>query len=62
MIYGGEGLFLATLRGTGAVWLQSLPLSHMADRIIAAAPQLGGDDKGEGPVLGGAGRLLNGDN
>ena len=62
MIFGGEGLFLATLRGTGTVWLQSLPFSRMADRIIAAAPQMGGDDKGEGSVLGGAGRLLDGDN
>ena len=62
MIFGGEGLFLATLRGTGTVWLQSLPFSRMADRIIAAAPQMGGDDKGEGSVLGGVGRLLDGDN
>ncbi|HCG71189.1 MAG TPA: TIGR00266 family protein [Gammaproteobacteria bacterium] len=62
MIFGGEGLFLATLRGTGTVWLQSLPFSRMADRIIAAAHQLGGDDKGEGSVLGGVGRLLDGDN
>ena len=62
MIFGGEGLFLATLRGTGTVWLQSLPFSRMADRIIAAAPQMGGDDKGEGSVLGGVGRLLGGDN
>jgi len=47
MIFGGEGLFLATLRGSGKVWLQSLPFSRMADRIIAAAPQGGGNDKGE---------------
>ena len=62
MVFGGEGLFLATLQGTGTVWLQSLPFSRMADRIISAAPQLGGDDKGEGSVLGGIGRLLDGDN
>ena len=62
MIFGGEGLFLATLRGTGTVWLQSLPFSRMADRILSAAPQMGGDDKGEGSVLGGIGRLLDGDN
>ncbi|MBV27211.1 MAG: TIGR00266 family protein [Gammaproteobacteria bacterium] len=62
MIFGGEGLFLATLHGTGTVWLQSLPFSRMADRVIAAAPQMGGDDKGEGSVLGGVGRLLDGDN
>ncbi|MES2744172.1 MAG: TIGR00266 family protein [Bdellovibrionota bacterium] len=42
MLFGGEGLFLATLRGTGAVWIQSLPLSRLADRIIASSPQLGG--------------------
>jgi len=47
MIFGGEGLFVATLSGTGRVWLQSLPFSRVADRIIAAAPQGGGQDKGE---------------
>ena len=47
MMFGGEGLFLATLRGTGTVWLQSLPFSRLADRILACAPTLGGTDKGE---------------
>lgn len=47
MVFGGEGLFLTTLSGSGKVWLQSLPFSRMADRIIAAAPQGGGKDKGE---------------
>lgn len=61
MIFGGEGLFLATLSGTGTVWLQSLPFSRMADRIIAHAPSHGGDAKGEGSVLGGIGRLIDGD-
>ena len=61
MVFGGEGMFLATLQGTGTVWLQSLPFSRMADRIIAAAPNTGGSDKGEGSVLGGIGRLLDGD-
>ena len=61
MVFGGEGMFLATLQGTGTVWLQSLPFSRMADRIIAAAPNAGGSDKGEGSVLGGIGRLLDGD-
>ncbi|MEM7208656.1 MAG: TIGR00266 family protein [Pseudomonadota bacterium] len=61
MIFGGEGLFLATLRGTGTVWLQSLPFSRMADRIIAHAPSSGGSDKGEGSLLGGVGRILDGD-
>ncbi|RZV46492.1 MAG: TIGR00266 family protein, partial [Sphingomonadaceae bacterium] len=42
-------------------WLQSLPFSRMADRIIAAAPQGGGKDKGEGSILGGLGRILDGD-
>ena len=47
MIFGGEGLFLTTLSGSGKVWLQSLPFSRMADRILAAAPQGGGQEKGE---------------
>lgn len=60
MIFGGEGLFLATLRGHGTVWLQSLPFSRMADRILANAPSAGGSATGEGSVLGGIGRLLDG--
>jgi uncharacterized protein (TIGR00266 family) len=60
MFFGGEGLFLATLRGTGTVWLQSLPFSRMADRIIAHAPRAGGSRKGEGSVLGGLGDLIGG--
>ncbi|MEH6578945.1 MAG: TIGR00266 family protein [Amphritea sp.] len=47
MLLGGEGLWMATLSGTGSVWIQSLPFSRLADRIIAAAPALGGADKGE---------------
>jgi uncharacterized protein (TIGR00266 family) len=47
MFFGGEGLFLATLKGTGKVWLQSLPFSRLADRILAHAPRAGGDEKGE---------------
>jgi uncharacterized protein (AIM24 family) len=61
MVFGGEGLFLATLKGHGTVWLQSLPFSRMADRILANAPSSGGSDQGEGSVLGGIGRLLDGD-
>ena len=61
MFFGGEGLFLATLRGHGTVWLQSLPFSRMADRIIASAPKHGGSAVGEGSVLGGIGRLIGGD-
>jgi uncharacterized protein (TIGR00266 family) len=58
MFFGGEGLFLATLRGHGRVWIQSLPFSRLADRIIAHAPRTGGTDQGEGSVLGGFGRLF----
>ncbi len=61
MFFGGEGLFLATLRGYGTVYLQSLPFSRLADRIIQHAPKAGGSSKGEGSVLGGLGRLLDGD-
>jgi uncharacterized protein (TIGR00266 family) len=60
MVFGGEGLFLATLQGHGTVWLQSLPFSRMADRIIAHAPSAGGSDRGEGSVLGGIGRMIDG--
>lgn len=60
MFFGGEGMFLATLSGHGRVWLQSLPFSRLADRIIAHAPRAGGSDKGEGSVLGGIGRMLDG--
>ena len=61
-LFGGEGLFFATLRGPGRVWLQSLPLSRLANRIVAAVPGLGGKSRGEGSVLGGIGRVLDGDN
>jgi uncharacterized protein (TIGR00266 family) len=57
--FGGEGLFFATLRGPGTVWLQSLPFSRLADRISAAGGAAG--RKEEGSVLGGLGRLLDGD-
>jgi uncharacterized protein (TIGR00266 family) len=60
MFFGGEGLFLATLRGHGRVWMQSLPFSRLADRILANAPHAGGRETGEGSVLGGIGRLLDG--
>jgi len=61
-LFGGEGLFFATLRGPGRIWLQSLPLSRLAGRIYAAAPQSGRGGREEGSVLGGLGRLLDGDN
>jgi len=60
--FGGEGLFLATLRGPGKVWIQSMPFSRLADKIISAAPKMGGKRKGEGSILGGLGDLLDGDN
>jgi uncharacterized protein (TIGR00266 family) len=60
-IFGGEGLFFATLRGPGKVWLQSLPLSRMANRIVAAAPNYGGRRREEGSVLGVIGDILDGD-
>jgi uncharacterized protein (TIGR00266 family) len=60
-LFGGEGLFFATLRGPGRIWLQSLPFSRMARRIYSAAPQTGGTRKGEGSVLGVVGDLLSGD-
>jgi len=47
MVFGGEGMFLATLSGTGTVWLQSLPFSRMADRILEHAPAAGGKEQGE---------------
>ncbi|WP_456274970.1 TIGR00266 family protein [Bacillus sp. AK031] len=59
--FGGEGLFFATVRGPGTVWVQSLPFSRLADRVFASAPQGGGRSKGEGSLLGGLGDLLNGD-
>ena len=61
-VFGGEGLFFATLRGPGRIWLQSLPLSRLADRIIAASPAAGGKRRDEGSILGGIGGLLDGDN
>lgn len=60
-LFGGEGLFFATLRGPGKVWLQSLPFSRLADRVLASAPSHGGKSRGEGSVLGGIGRILDGD-
>ena len=58
MFFGGEGLFLATLEGHGTVWLQSLPFSRLADRVIQHAPRADGSNNGEGSVLGRFGNLL----
>jgi uncharacterized protein (TIGR00266 family) len=62
-LFGGEGIFFATLQGPGRVWLQSLPLSRMADRIYSAAPQSKGWRTEEGSILdrvGGLGDLIDG--
>lgn len=61
-VFGGEGLFFATLTGPGEVWCQSLPFSRLAGRIVAAAPGMGRGGREEGSLLGGLGRLLDGDN
>ncbi|OZV67645.1 TIGR00266 family protein [Winogradskyella aurantia] len=61
-IFGGEGLFFAKLQGPGKVYIQSLPFSRLAGRVLASAPRGGGKDKGEGSILGGLGDLLDGDN
>lgn len=61
-LFGGEGLFFATLTGPGTVYIQSLPFSRLAKRVWASAPRGGGKDKGEGSILGGLGDLLDGDN
>jgi len=61
-LFGGEGVFYAKLTGPGDVWIQSLPFSRLANKVIAAAPRVGGKSKGEGSILGGLGDLLDGDN
>lgn len=58
MVFGGEGLFFAVLRGPGKVWLQSLPISRLASRVLAYGT---GARKEEGSILGGIGNLLDGD-
>jgi uncharacterized protein (TIGR00266 family) len=58
-LFGGEGLFFATVTGPGDVWLQSLPFSRLAGRIVAAAGP--GRGKDEGSILGGLGTMLSGD-
>ncbi|MBX7359258.1 TIGR00266 family protein [Clostridium chauvoei] len=51
-LFGGEGLFFATLSGPGEVWIQSLPFSRLASKVFAAAPVTGGSSKDEGSILG----------
>lgn len=60
-VFGGEGLFFAKLEGPGVVFVQSLPFSRLAGRVLASLPK-GGRSKGEGSVLGGLGNILDGDN
>jgi len=63
MVFGGEGVFYARLEGPGTVWIQSLPFSRLADRIMAASRRYGSggnSNKGEGSVLGGLGDLVGG--
>ena len=59
MLFGGEGLFFARLRGPGKVWIQSLPFARLAGRMLQAA-QGGGQNRGEGSILGGLGNLIDG--
>ena len=62
IVFGGEGLFFASLIGPGSVWIQTLPFSRLADRVMAHAPGYGkGRSKGEGSILGGLGDVLMGD-
>lgn len=61
MFFGGEGIFFARLRGPGKVWIQSLPFSRLAGRMLAAAGSSGGQSRGEGSILGSLGDLLDGD-
>jgi len=61
VFFGGEGLFFARLQGPGTVWIQSLPFSRLADRVLRASSNYGGNRKDEGSVLGGFGSLLGGD-
>ncbi|MBO9713667.1 TIGR00266 family protein [Sphingomonas sp.] len=60
VLFGGEGLFFARLRGPGKVWIQSLPFARLAGRVIATAMPGGGQNRGEGSVLGGLGQFIGG--
>lgn len=62
MLFAGEGVFFARLRGPGKVYIQSLPFSRLAARMMAAAGPVGGDNRGEGSVLGGLGDIVMGNN
>jgi len=60
VLFGGEGLFFARLRGPGKVWIQSLPFSRLAGRMLAVAGARGGPNRGEGSVLGELGDFIGG--
>ena len=60
MFFAGEGVFFARLRGPGKVWVQSLPFSRLAGRMLAAAGSRGGQNRGEGSALGSLGDLISG--
>lgn len=60
-LFGGEGLFFATLTGPGRVWLQSMPFSRLVGRIASTIPSKSGGGTGEGSVLGSIGGMLGGD-
>ena len=60
MMFGGEGVFFARLRGPGTVWVQSLPFARLAGRMLAAAGSRGGQNRGEGSALGQIGDLISG--
>ncbi|MFY8193926.1 MAG: AIM24 family protein, partial [Novosphingobium sp.] len=62
VLFGGEGLFFARLRGPGKVWIQSLPFSRLAGRMLAAAGSRSGQNRGEGSVLGALGDFIDGNN
>ena len=55
-------MFLVKLSGHGTIYLEALPFSRLADRVVGNSPQAGGGSKGEGSILGGLGRMLGGDN
>ena len=59
-LFGGEGLFFARLTGPGKVWIQSLPFSRLAGRMLQAAMPAGGGNRGEGSILGPFGELIQG--
>ncbi|TWJ09352.1 TIGR00266 family protein [Altererythrobacter ishigakiensis] len=62
MLVAGEGIFFARLRGPGKVWIQSLPFSRLAGRMLAAAGPRGGSNRGEGSVIGSLGDIVMGNN